>query len=119
MGLKEVWLEFEKGVKDLSTLDVVTLSGSIDLTSGQGTSPNLELSKLPELISNAIKGGATKVNVKVVAFTHVEGDLDTTHFVETDANASLLEAHKEIVKTAHDARNSFLRMLKELVVGLG
>lgn len=118
MGLKEVWKSFENGVEDLTTLDVVTLSGSIDLTGTQPAGAGLELKKLPELIEKAIKGGSTSVSVKVVAFTHVEGDLDTTHFVQSDANASLLDAHTEIVKSAHDARNGFLRMLKELVVGL-
>lgn len=119
MGLKEK-LEnaldsLGNAIKDLSSLDVTTLSG--DITAIYATQQG-EFD-LQSVLTELSKTDSTlRGKVYVVASTHLSIDQDATQFVKADLKPeeqSLVKTHLETVKTSLEARNSFLNFAKEFI----
>lgn len=115
-SLKNVLGKVRDAADDITSLDVVTLSGEVDL---KGAMPADALS-LPALYKQILKQAKVEANIQVVAFTHIDLDRDAVNFVKStlsEAEAPMVQAHNEMVKTAEGARRAFVQMVKE-VVGL-
>lgn len=97
-------------LKDLTTLEVATLSGKIEL--GQDT----EISSFNDLLQSVSKGAKLQANVQVVAYTHLDLDHDAVHFVAegAESRAKLLEAHSRMVTASAEARRGFLEFAQGL-----
>ena len=112
-GEKTAWEKIKESItnalKDAVTLDVVTLTGDIELSGNAGGS-----GLSPSDIFKAIK---TKVetNARVVACTHIEVDFDTTVFVKDEAPENLLKLHTDSVKVAQDGRIALLKFFKSVL----
>jgi len=132
MALADIWHKLENTLQDLTTLDVVTLTGTIDWRTAAAelpavppgaqppTAPTVTaLSTLPAIIEKKLKEAMTgaEIRASLVAFTHIEIDLDSTHFVQANADPALLEAHKEIVRAAQEARSAFVKLVAGVVRG--
>lgn len=109
-------------VDDAATLDVITLTGDIKVETGDKT---LELGKLYENLVNAVKaagtGAGATASVTMVAFTHVEADMDAVLFVKDNLTASqstLLASHTAMVSAAQQARTNFIKAAAALVKGV-
>jgi hypothetical protein len=110
----------EEALGDLTTLDVVTFTGNINIMSNiveeEGDKPKIKLKKLYQNIaSEAVK---VESALRVVAFTHVDFDCDSVNFVKTDmteAEAKLLDAHNAMVNTAQETRQGVITMITEAI----
>ena len=146
--LKEVGKSIEDGISDLTSLDVVTITGTINIktdsagnttpAAGQtaagtdGGNPDvkpsspqepkpLQLQELHKDLMNQVV--SAKSDFSVLAFTHIDMDADSTNYVRSDLSAedaALVHAHNEMVKTAQETRMGAIRMLMEMArAGLG
>lgn len=102
-SLKQFWGAIKKFFGDLSTLDVVTMSGTINLTVNQ--------IKGFQDILGSLAGGNN--NLHTVAVSHHEIDYDAALFVKdnlTESEKELLQMHMETVKTAQEMRNKVVEL---------
>ena len=100
-------------VKDIVTLDVVTLTGDITIKASIKDT-KIDLQKLYKAIEQKadVEGG-----LQLIAFTHIDADADSINFVKKDLSAEqkgLLIAHNESVKAAQEARTGFVAMVRSL-----
>jgi hypothetical protein len=106
-------------VNDLTTLDVVTLTGTIDI-SANVKDGKINLKKVYEnVVKNAKGTTSAKAALKVVAFTHLDFDCDSVNFAKedlTEAQEMLLKAHRETVSVAQETRMAVVKMIKEVIV---
>lgn len=114
VSFKEKLIDF---LNDTATLDVLTLSGTIELVaSTQTPPPDPDEFKWDDIFSNLAKQLKTKsTEVSIVAYTHAEWDQDSVNYVAAGADATLLEAHNKTVAAAHEARMNALRSVAEAI----
>lgn len=100
---------------DFTTLEVTTVTGEVaQILDTKGKFKLKE--SLVKSLSN--KSGTTKGKIVLVAHTHIDFDHDTVNFVKSNLTAAekdLFELHEAAIISAHEARKSFLRFLKEVL----
>lgn len=105
--------------EDVTTLDVLTLTGNISLVGDDGAMINDDgVFSWDDMFKNiAAKLKAKDVNVSVVAYTHAEWDLDSVNFVTNsdEATQPLIEAHNAAVKAAQQSRFEAVKSLGNLI----
>ena len=110
--LKSVFRKIRDAAEDLVSLDVVTLTGEVDI---QGANNEIDLKTFYKTIqANAI----SKTNVSLVAYTHLDLDSDAVLFVKSGLSESekpLVEAHNEMVTASKEARLAFVRTVKDVI----
>ena len=102
---------------DFSTLDVVTLTGTIDISSAIDKDGKFQIKQMNKILGDSLKKLDGSLNV--VAFTHLDLDSDAVAFVKdqiTDEDKERILVHNEMVKTAQAARRGVINMLKELLL---
>ncbi|MCP4663790.1 MAG: hypothetical protein GY856_51050 [bacterium] len=93
--------------KDAANLDVVTLTGEINISSSVEDN-SIKLKKLFEVIQDNAK---TDTDLEVVAYTHVDLDSDSIHFVSKKSPPeTLLTAHNDAVLAAQATRQGIVEM---------
>jgi hypothetical protein len=107
------WVDkIRDSLEDIATLDVVTTTGNITLTTADtGALTNWE--KLADKVSEKIKAA----EIEVVAYTHSQWDCDNfTHVKKdlSDAEKLLVETHNATVDSAHELRREAVKVLKDL-----
>ncbi len=114
MTLKEMLATIKEVADDLTSLDVVTLTGEITIKSSL-VDGKIKLNELYKAIeAKADVEGA----LEVVAFTHIDFDCDSTNFVKTGAaegEAMLLKAHNDMVSTAQETRQGYIKMVADTI----
>ncbi|MEM6999563.1 MAG: hypothetical protein AAF529_02170 [Pseudomonadota bacterium] len=105
---KDAMTKMAEGIKDLSTLDVITFQGSVTLESADG-----EISKFENVMEKA-KGNPT-VKVKVLASTRTHIDGDIVAFYDTDITNEQKQAHAELVKAGAESRKATIDFVKSIV----
>jgi hypothetical protein len=111
-------------ISDLSSLDVVTLTGNLtikvsDLSgdAGDGTGKPLRFSQMMrQLEGNILKRDS---EITALAATHVSMDRDTVTFVKenlTPEEAAYLSFHNETVKAAGLARSAMASGIVKLLI---
>jgi hypothetical protein len=110
--LQEMVDKIETAVNDVTTLDVITLSGDIN----EVLSEDEKSFKKPFEIAKSFYG-KTEGKVKVEAFTHIDFDQDTIQFFKSDLKESDLtyKLHQESVKASQEARAAFLEFVEGIV----
>lgn len=106
-ALEKALESLEEAGKDLSSIEVTTLSGDVKQIF------NGEKIDLKNAISE-LKGGTASGKIEIVAHTHVAFDQDTVLFVSDKAqskHSDLYELHKEAVASAQEARRSFITFI--------
>jgi len=115
--ISEIAQDILDGITDLTTLDVVTITGTINITSSIEEDDTLDFQKLHKNLMSEVKvGGAAQFNV--LALTHIEIDCDSTNFVKSNLSGEempLVTAHNEMVKTAQETRIGIVKMLGDLI----
>lgn len=104
--------KIEEAMKDTTTLDVVTTTGSIKLTANDMASQGW--GKIAEAVSAKIK----KAELNVVAYTHTQWDCDTFMFVKSspsDEEQKLVESHAAVVDAAHATRREAVKMMVDVL----
>jgi hypothetical protein len=102
---------FGDAIKDIVTLDVVTLTGEVTVKPEDG-SQEIDLQELYKTIE---KKAAVDGVLELVAFTHVDLDADSINFVKRDLaeeQRALLIAHHEAVKAAQETRAGVVAMIR-------
>ena len=115
--LKKVLESIRNAADDITTLDVVTLTGSVTITGLTDQNNEIDLKALNKAIQ---KNAIANTNMTLLAYTHIDLDSDTIHFVKSglsEGEAPLVEAHNAMVKSSQDARLAFVKAVKD-VVGL-
>ena len=111
----EIANQIKAAAVDFTTLEVTTLTGDVSqIINAQG---KFKL-KQDMVKSLGSKTGTTKAKIKLVAHTHIDFDHDTVNFVKSGLTAEekdLFELHEAAIISAHEARKSFLRFLKEVL----
>lgn len=112
--LSTTFKNIKDGVTDLTSLDVVTLTGQIKV---QTDSTNkVDLGKIYEELSK--QAAKTDSDIAVVAFTHVSLDRDAVQFVQSglsEEEKALVGSHVQMVTAAQEARLAMIRTFKDLV----
>lgn len=110
MSFKDAIAKFTDEVKDLSTLQVTTYTGSLEQVIGEG---------------GEIKWDAfhpTNGKLVLAAATLIKADFDTVNFRSGDASldnrADLLALHQAAVESAQSGRLALVKMFAGLI-GLG
>jgi len=106
-------------INDTATLDVITLSGSIELVTEQEDSSDADKEmfawdKIFEKVAKAMKSSQDNT-VSIVAYTHAEWDQDSVNYVARDADVKLVEAHGKTVAAAHESRMNAVKSVVEAV----
>lgn len=93
---------------DLTTLDVVTLSGKISVVLKDG-----KFIKPAEII----KFAETSADIKIEAFTHIDFDQDLTQFYKDGLaeNDLTYKLHQQAVESSKTARMAMLNFIKEAI----
>lgn len=114
MTFDEVIKAIKDAVGDFTTLDVVTLTGEIKITSSVADGgKKIDLKKLYQEIASKAES-----DLQVVAFTHIDFDCDSVCFVKKEYEVELLEAHRKMVETAQQTRQAVIDMLKAIATEL-
>ena len=96
-----LWGTLTRIFKDMITLDVVTLSGNIELT----------LTDVKDLETLFAKIEPLQANLDVVAVSHHDVDYDAVQFIRSGQESSeLTTLHNETVKTAMEMRQKVVEM---------
>lgn len=101
---------------DFTTLDVLTLTGTIKLT--PKTDGDTDLGSLVSALRAQLLSDVS--NLRVVAFSHKDRDLDVVTYVQeglSQSDASLISTHNAILKASEEGRIAFLKFVAE-VLGL-
>jgi len=104
----QFWGAVKKICNDLVTLDVVTITGSIDLTLAKGNSVEALLTELT----------SQKAKAKVVASSNHQIDFDAVVFVKespTPQELELIKLHMETVKSAQEMRSKAIETVGNIV----
>ena len=112
-NLGEVFSEIREAGRDVLSLDVVTLTGKIQVTTT--ASGEIDLSAIYKTLSENAK---TKSDMEVVAFSHISLDRDAVQFVKSglgEGEQPLVEAHVAMVAASQEARLAMIRTVKDLV----
>lgn len=104
---KSIFETMAKGIGDLSSLDIVTMEGTVEI-SDTGT-----IDQFKSL--DALLAGNVTTNLKIIASTQTKMDGDIVAFFDKDANETLLDAHSELMRVGIDARESTISMIKSLL----
>ena len=101
-------------IKDLSTLDVVTLSGELNV----GIAENGVLMDWSRFMSQQ---GNAQGNVTLIAATKIEIDADATNFITSTQPANfdaLMKVHNASVQSAIESRRAVVELIKSLASGV-
>lgn len=106
-------------VNDVATLDVLTLSGRIDLVADQydPAKKTFDWDTLFANVAAKMKAGDDS-KLTVVAYTHAEWDMDSVNFVRqelSEGDRALLTAHHAAVEAAQKSRFAAVKAVAELL----
>ena len=106
-------------IDDVTTLDVITLTGNIQVdikALTDSTGKEWKLNSLAEGMLTKIKASdPAGEHLDFVAFTHYEADCDSVSYFQKEAPKDLLTAHNEAVKAAMASRSGLLEVATSLV----
>lgn len=108
MGLfKQAFKKMAEGISDLSSLEVVTFEGSVQLEGSDSIESFDDVMKKAKLNS--------EIKVKVLASTRLNIDGDIVAFYDQDINDEQKEAHAELVDIGVENRAATIEMVKSIV----
>lgn len=120
-GLKGFFNSLWTTAQDFATLDVVTLTGRIELQTAGGkavdilTDGELDPTKLRKQIATQLTVNA---NMRVLGMTHISFDKDSVDFIDEDAlGNSKAQTHQANVETAITSREAIWQMIVDAVKG--
>lgn len=108
-SFKEALDKIAEGLKDLSSLEVVTYKGSIDI---QG----VELKLHGDMIESVLNNAKARADFKLLACTYFELDADTTVFFDKDITAEERAAHQVLVESALSKRDAVVALFKDAIL---
>lgn len=112
--------KIQEFVTDVTTLDVLTLTGDITLVTDSAydeAAKKFNWDTMFKGIAEKLKTAAAS-ELEVVAYTHAEWDLDSVNFVKRDLNAAqsnLVAAHNAAVESAQKSRFEAVKIIAGLV----
>ena len=100
-------------IEDITTLDVVTFSGT--LTVDPGTEGEFKVSELYDKLKGSI-GDESKL--KLIALTHIDLDFDVTTFMANNLSSDekeLITYHVSTVEASQNARSSVVELALDVI----
>ena len=108
---KNVLSNIAEGIKDLSSLEVVTYKGTISIGGGAEGA-------VPDKFDNIIKNAKAQPDFKISACTYVALDGDTKVFYDQEITAVEMNAHHELVNIARQNRQAVVDLFKDTITDL-
>lgn len=117
--LKALFDKVQTVAEDLTTLEVTTLTGDINLLlkeEGEGDNQTFKFVKkdaLMKLIGDNAKLGENS-KISIVAYSSIDLDQDAVNFVKanmSDGEIKLYQLHLDSIKASQEARAGFLKFL--------
>ncbi len=105
---KDAMSAMADGIKDLSSLDVITFEGSVTLEGNDDTPV-----KFADVMSRAQGNAAVKVKVLASTQTHIDGDI--VAFYDTDITEEQRLAHADLVQAGAESRKATIDFVKSVV----
>lgn len=105
--LEQALENLANGIKDLTSIEVITLSGKVEWT----TDADADALKATTLDWDALLNHAkTDGSVKLVAATRVDADYDVVNFQAESASPELLKLHADTLRTSREGREAIMRL---------
>lgn len=115
VNFQNLWGKIEEKTIDITSIDVTTLHANLTINLTEESKLDGENFFEPGKLFLHLKGQIDKNStITLVAHTHVDFDMDAVMITRPEANPELLAAHNQAVKTAIDARQSVIKLIKEL-----
>ena len=108
-SFKDALDKIAEGLKDLSSLEVVTYKGTIDINA-------VDLKLGGDMIAAVLANAKTKADFRLLACTYFELDADTTVFFDKDITADERAAHQVLVESALSKRDAVVTLFKDAIV---
>ncbi|MCP4622902.1 MAG: hypothetical protein GY850_05160 [bacterium] len=108
---KNVLSNIAEGIKDLSSLEVVTYKGTISIGGGAD-------GVVPDKFDNIIKNAKAQPDFKISACTYVALDGDTQVFYDQEITPAEMEAHHDLVDIARQNRQAVVDLFKDAILDL-
>ena len=108
---KNVLSNIAEGIKDLSSLEVVTYKGTISIGSGAGGA-------VPDKFDTIINNAKAQAEFKISACTYVALDGDTKVFYDQEITAVEMDAHHDLVDIARQNRQAVVDLFKDSIIDL-
>ncbi|MFN7725200.1 MAG: hypothetical protein ACK5QH_09035 [Rubrivivax sp.] len=105
-SFKDVFNGIANAIQDLSTLDVVTYKGRIDITA-QGV--------VPTSFDEVLKQAQAHGQFRVLASTTAALDGDTKVFIDQDATEGEVAAHQQLVDSATAKRLAVVQLFETAI----
>ncbi len=103
---KDAFDKVAEAIKDLSSLEVVTYKGTINIQGSTDVPDNFEA-----IISNA----KAQADFKIAACTYCALDGDMRVFYDKDIGEKDMEAHQKLVETARQNRQAVVDLFKDAI----
>ncbi len=108
---KNVLSNIADGIKDLSSLEVITYKGIIAIESGGDGA-------VPDKFNTIIENAKMQADFKIAACTYVALDGDMKVFYDQDITSADMEAHHELVNIARQNRQAVVDLFKDAITDL-
>lgn len=122
MALKEFFTGLWQGAKDVSSLDVVTLTGRIELKTQADKKAVLDSDGMldPEGLRKQIANQLTaSADMHVLGMTHVSFDKDSVEFLdEASLDGGTASIHQQNVAEAKESRQAIWQMVVQALPAL-
>jgi len=99
-------------IGDLSSLDVVTFSGSVTLEKSDAPAA------IPTSFDTVIKGALANAEVKILASTQMKIDGDIVTYYDENIDDTQIKAHIEAVQAGKESRQATINFVKEVLSDL-
>ncbi|GAA5164518.1 hypothetical protein [Viridibacterium curvum] len=115
-SFKETFAKIEAAIGDLTSLEVTTYKGTINIKKTIDAKPadNKELD-FSDILKQLTVDGA---DIQLVASTLSRLDGDTTAFIDKNASAAELTAHAQLLDSANAKRNALIQVIEAAVSGV-
>jgi len=106
-SFKEAFDKIAEGVSDLTSLEVTTYKGKVELTA-------IDVKSDPSFDKILASAGA-KSDFSLIATTKSKLDGDTIVFYDKDATAAEISAHNQLVDSAATKRTALVQLIQSAI----
>lgn len=106
-AFKDAMQALANGVKDLSSLDVVTFQGRVELDAQDS------VKTFDQVMEKAL--GNTNIKAKVLASTQAKIDGDLVVFYDQDITSDQMDAHAKLVEIGRQSRSATIDFIKSFI----
>ncbi|WP_163713864.1 hypothetical protein [Mangrovibacterium lignilyticum] len=115
-GLGKLFQKIGQGIEDAASLEVTTFTGSFEYKVSDVVKNGVDKVQIENVLKNLTVQNDSKL--ELVAFTSVKIDSDVSTIVKKDlsqADEELLKLHKDMITSAKESRQAFIKLVTDLI----